>query len=99
MYAAFGGEWAGGVGNPEFDVTQSGGEPCAFVATQNGGNAGGVTPSEISLKTIFRKVTCGHVGLWAAAAKVITPPPPATLVVGAGVPHCLLAIKYAALSY
>jgi hypothetical protein len=47
--AAFGGESATGVGTPEFDVTQSGVEPCAFVATHPAGSAGGVTPSKFSL--------------------------------------------------
>src|SRR5262249_60409337 len=37
---------AGGTGTPELDVTQSGGGPCAFVASQSGGNAGGVTASK-----------------------------------------------------
>ena len=46
IYAALGGESAGGMGTPEFDVTQSGGGPCAFVAVQSAGNAGGVTPSK-----------------------------------------------------
>ena len=36
MNAALGGESAGGIGTPELDVTQSGGGPCAFVATQSG---------------------------------------------------------------
>jgi len=89
MYAAFGGEWAGGVGNPEFDVTQSGGGPCGFVATQNGGNAGGVTPSKFSLKAISRNVPGGHVELGAAAARISTRPHPTTLFGGPGVPHCL----------
>ena len=45
--AAFGGESAGGDGNPELDVchnTPSG--LIAFAAVQPGGSAGGVTPSK-----------------------------------------------------
>src|SRR4029453_5657534 len=49
MNAALGGVSAGGVGTPELDVTQSGGCPCAFVAVQSGGNAGGVMPSKFSV--------------------------------------------------
>src|SRR5882672_10419834 len=45
MNAALGGVSAEGMGTPELDVTQSGGKPWAFVATQSGGNAGGVTLS------------------------------------------------------
>jgi hypothetical protein len=52
MNAALGGVSAGGIGTPEFDVTQNGGDPCAFVAAQSGGNAGGVTPSKFWLNTI-----------------------------------------------
>jgi hypothetical protein len=46
-HAAFGGESAGGDGNPELDVchnTPSG--LIAFMAVQPGGSAGGVTPSK-----------------------------------------------------
>jgi len=46
-HAAFGGESAGGDGNPELDVchnTPSG--LIAFVAVQPGGRVGGVTPSK-----------------------------------------------------
>jgi hypothetical protein len=43
MKKAFGSVSAGGSGIPESEVTQSGGGPCAFVASQSGGNAGGVT--------------------------------------------------------
>ena len=46
-HAAFGGESAGGDGNPEFEVchnTPSG--LIAFMAVQPGGSAGGVTPSK-----------------------------------------------------
>src|SRR3989442_8696978 len=47
IHAAFGGESAGGDGNPELDVcrnTPSG--LIAFAAVQPGGSAGGVTPSK-----------------------------------------------------
>jgi hypothetical protein len=50
--AALGGESATGVGTPEFDVTQSGAGPCAFVATHPAGSAGGVTPSKFSLNVM-----------------------------------------------
>jgi hypothetical protein len=50
--AALGGVSAGGIGTPEFDVTQSGGGPSAFVASQPGGNAGGTTPSKSSFIVI-----------------------------------------------
>jgi hypothetical protein len=46
--AAFGGVSEGGVGMPEFDVTQNGGGPWSFVAVQPAGRAGGVTPSKFS---------------------------------------------------
>jgi len=49
MNTALGEVSAGGIGTPESDVTQSGGGPCALVASQSGGNAGGVTPSKFSL--------------------------------------------------
>jgi hypothetical protein len=49
MYAALGGVSAGGIGTPEFEVIHSGGGPCAFVAAQLGGNAGGVTLSKFSV--------------------------------------------------
>ena len=51
MKAALGGVSADGMGTPEFDVPQSGGDPCAFVAIQPGGNAGGASPSKFSLST------------------------------------------------
>ena len=60
--AALGSESATGVGTPEFDVTQSGARPCAFVATHSAGNAGGVTPSKFSLNGMHgprrRTVAC-----------------------------------------
>jgi hypothetical protein len=49
MNAALGGVSAGGIGTPELDVTHIGGGPSAFVASQPGGNAGGVTLSKFSL--------------------------------------------------
>src|SRR4029077_6765293 len=49
MKAALGDESAGGFGTPESDVTHIGGGPSAFVASQPGGNAGGVTLSKFSL--------------------------------------------------
>jgi hypothetical protein len=49
MNTALGNVSAGGIGTPELDVTQTGGGPCAFVASQPGGNAGGVTLSKFSL--------------------------------------------------
>jgi hypothetical protein len=55
MNAAFGSVSAGGSGTPEFDVTQSGGGPCAFVATQFAGKPGGVAPSKFSLMVIYRQ--------------------------------------------
>jgi hypothetical protein len=51
MKAALGGVSADGMGTPEFDVPQSGGDPCAFIAIQPGGNAGGASPSKFSLST------------------------------------------------
>jgi hypothetical protein len=48
MYAALGRVSAGGIGTPEFEVIHSGGGPCAFVAAQFGGSAGGVTLSKFS---------------------------------------------------
>ena len=48
MNAALGGVLAGGLGTPLFDVTQSGGGPCAFVASHATGKAGGVTLSKFS---------------------------------------------------
>src|SRR4029079_15309018 len=88
MNAAFGGVSAGGIGTPEFDVSQSGGGPCAFVAAQSGGNAGGVTPSKFWVSE--RKVHGGHcTGVGATAASVSTRPQPATLFGGPADPHCL----------
>jgi hypothetical protein len=55
MNAALGGESAGGLGTPEFDVTHIGGGPNAFVASQPRGSVGGVTPSKFSVNTIGTK--------------------------------------------
>jgi hypothetical protein len=46
MNAALGSVYAGGIGAPEFDVTQNGGGPCALLAIQSAGNAGGMTLSK-----------------------------------------------------
>ena len=48
MNAAFGNVSAGGLGTPELDVTHIGGGPCTSVATQPGGNVGGITLSKLS---------------------------------------------------
>jgi hypothetical protein len=88
MNAAFGGESTGGTGTPEFEVTQSGGGPCAFVATQPGGNAGGVTPSKFSFNSVpMTPPHGGGVGL--AAASISTRPQPEVLFGGPGVPQSL----------
>ena len=52
--AALGSVSAGGLGTPEFDVTQNGGGPSAFVASQSGGSAGGVTSSKFSVHSAGR---------------------------------------------
>src|SRR4029077_8297458 len=62
MNAALGGVSAGGIGTPESDVTHNGGGPCAFIATQSGGNAGGVTPSKYSETTAGSQKGGGHGG-------------------------------------
>jgi hypothetical protein len=59
MNAAFGAVSAGGLGSPEFDVTQSGGGPNAFVASHNGGNAGGIMLSKFSV-VVTRPAHGGH---------------------------------------
>jgi hypothetical protein len=79
------------------DVTQSGGGPCAFVATQPAGSAGGVTPSKFWPKAISRDVPGGQVELGAAAARISTRPQPYTLFGGPAVPHWVEEIKCAAL--
>jgi hypothetical protein len=89
MKAAFGGVSAGGIGTPEFDVTQSGGGPCAFVAVHFGGNEGGNSLSKFSPNVVGLQ----HSGHCAAggvtAARISTRPQPETLFGGPGVPHCL----------
>lgn len=62
MNAALGGESAGGFGTPESDVTQMGGGPSAFVASQSGGSAGGVTLSKFSVNTTGREQGGEHEG-------------------------------------
>ena len=65
-----------GIGTPEFDVTHSGGGPCAFVAIQPGGNVGGVTSSKFmpnSTGCIQRK-HCGGPGAGTAAEDIDSAP-------------------------
>src|SRR4029077_13243922 len=66
MNAALGGESAGGLGTPELDVTHIGGGPSAFVASQPGGNAGGVTLSKFSLNPTGSEHGGEHEGAGAA---------------------------------
>ena len=89
MNAASGGVSTGGIGTPELDVTQSGGGPCAFVAIQSGGRAGGVTLSNASfvISSVQQGKHCS--GLGVMAARMSTRPQPTTLFGGPGVPHCL----------
>jgi hypothetical protein len=61
--AAFGSVSAGGIGTPEFEVTHTGGGPWAFVASQSGGNAGGVALSKFSLNTTGSKQGGEHEGV------------------------------------
>ena len=93
MNAALGGVSAEGMGTPELDVTQSGGGPWAFVATQSGGNAGGVTLSKFSFTTTGRKQGGEHEGLGdgvgPTAAEISTRPHPVTLFGGPADPHSL----------
>ena len=102
MNAELGGVSAGGAGTPEFDVTQSGGGPWAFVATQSAGNAGGVTLSKSSLIITGWEQGGEHEGfgdgVGPTAAEISTRPQPTTLFGGPGVPHCLYARKKAASS-
>ena len=96
IYAALGGESAGGMGTPEFDVTQSGGGPCAFVAVQSAGNAGGVTASKF-WPNVSRLQHSGHSIIGGVtAARTSTRPQPVTLFGGPADPHSLYAIKWAA---
>jgi hypothetical protein len=93
MNAELGSVLAGGIGTPEFDVTQRGGGPWAFVATQSGGNAGGVTLSKFSFTNTGWKQGGEHEGtgdgVGPTAAETSTRPHPTTLFGGPGVPHCL----------
>jgi hypothetical protein len=96
IYAALGGESAGGMGTPEFEVTQSGGGPCAFVAVQSAGNAGGVTASKF-WPNVSRLQHSGHCIIGGVtAARISTRPQPVTLFGGPADPHSLYAIKWAA---
>jgi hypothetical protein len=64
MKAALGPPSAGGIGTPEFEVTQSGGGPNEFVAIQPGGNVGGVWLSKLSVTTIgFQQPKGPHEGV------------------------------------
>jgi hypothetical protein len=89
MKAALGGESAGGIGTPEFEVTQNGGGPCAFVAIQFGGSAGGVTLSKVSF--VISSVQQGKhwSGLGIMAERISTRPQPEVLFGGPGVPQSL----------
>lgn len=94
MNAALGGVSAEGMGTPELDVTQSGGGPWAFVATQSGGNAGGVTLSKFSFTTTGWKQGKGEHegagdGVAPTPAEISTRPHPVTLFGGPADPHCL----------
>ena len=82
MNAALGGESAGGIGTPELDVTHNGGGPCAFVATQPGGSAGGVTPSKFSAKCHSGSNQADTIGGLGAgtAAEISTRPQPVHIV-------------------
>jgi hypothetical protein len=64
MKAALGPPSAGGIGTPEFEVTQSGGGPNEFVAIQPGGNVGGVWLSKRSVTTTgFQQPKGPHEGV------------------------------------
>jgi hypothetical protein len=80
MNAALGGVSTGGKGTPASDVTQSGGGPCAFVAIQPGGSAGGVTLSKSSVIVSWNQQGkhCGGPGA-GTAAEISTRPHPYTL--------------------
>ena len=92
MNAALGGESAGGIGTPELDVTQSGGGPCAFVATQSGGSAGGVTPSKFSIVVSQRTRRALH-GNWRNGSKNIDSAPASNVVWWARRPAQLVGDK------
>src|SRR6476620_3393129 len=69
---ALGAVSAGGVGTPELDVTHSGGGPSAFVASQSGGNWGGVNQSKFSVRVRANQQS-GHgngVGVGPAAERL-----------------------------
>jgi hypothetical protein len=74
MNAALGCVSEGGIGTPEFDVTHWGGGPWAFVASQSGGNAGGVTLSKFSL-TVTGSIQGGeHEGVGCAVPAICDGP-------------------------
>lgn len=89
MKTALGGDSAGGIGTPEFDVPQNGGGPCAFVAIQSGGSVGGVTLSKVSfvISSVQQGKHCS--GLGVTAARISTRPQPVTLFGGPADPHSL----------
>ena len=74
MNAALGNVSAGGVGTPEFDVIQKGDGPCAFVANQPGGNAGGVTLSKFSLHITGSEQGGEHEGVGCAVPAICDGP-------------------------
>jgi len=74
MNAALGNVSAGGIGPPELDVTQKGGGPCAFVAIQPGGNAGGVTLSKFSLHITGNEQGGEHEGVGCSVAPTCDKP-------------------------
>jgi hypothetical protein len=61
MNAAFGSVSAGGTGTPEFEVPDTGGGPCAFVASHPEGKAGGIWKSKFSC-IVVRIQQGGHGG-------------------------------------
>ena len=90
MNAALGGESAGGIGTPEFDVTQSGGGPCAFVATQSGGQCGRRHAIEVlGQQSVARNTADTAAEFGQTAARISTRPQPVTLFGGPADPHCL----------
>jgi hypothetical protein len=74
MNTALGNVSAGGIGTPEFDVTQKGGGPCAFVAIQPRGNAGGVMLSKFSFHITGSKQGGEHEGVGCSVAPVCDKP-------------------------
>ena len=87
------------MGTPEFDVTQSGGGPCAFVAIQSAGSAGGVTPSKFWPECNSRApAQADTVGTWRRySSKDINAAPASHIVWRSSRPHCVEEIKCAAL--